>query len=169
MGACSAYAQDTTVKKLLLCSGPHTAPYGDSDWFRVDQDPKCEPDLVATVHPLPNRLITMRPWDRVALIHGIEHFTPWDAASLLSEIRTILAPDSILILEQPDLLKCESNAAWIFGDPSSKNPGMLHRWGYRPNDLSDLVLSCGFKRTVVKPALFHMPDRDFRLEAHVTL
>ncbi len=157
------------MKKLLLCAGPRSAPYGQSDWFRVDSDPRVEPDLICSVPPMPVKVRAMAPFDRIALIHGIEHFYPWDAFQLLVECRDMLAKDGILILEQPDLSKCNSKAEWIFGDPDHCNPDMLHKWGYIPATLSEMLMGAGFKRTLVKPALFHDPARDFRIEGYVTI
>lgn len=161
------------MKKLLLCSGRREDPYGDSDWFRVDRNPRVEPDLIAGILPLPIRVINNRPWDRVALIHGIEHFYPWEAEALVREIVTILKPDGVLILEQPNLLKCvemvtageHDGTVGLYGDPSHEDTGMMHRWCYTPQTLANLVLHCGFSKAVMKKALFHNEERDFRMEA----
>ena len=164
------------MKKLLLYSGPATAPYGNDQvdpWIRVDNDASVNPDVISYVPPIPSSLAG--PWDRIALIHGIEHCYPWDALALIADIHKILVPGGIAIFEQPNLTKCAEHASskdaarvrfglqGLFGDPSSV--GMMHHWAYSPETLGALLRQHGFSRIAVKAALFHVPDRDFRIEA----
>ena len=86
-----------------------------------------------------------------------------------------------LILEQPDIsyaakvllgdVKPPAGAEgqfdlWpLYGDPTSKNPLYMHKWGYTRWSLLNLVQCCGFKNAGVLPAKYHYPVRDFRIEA----
>ncbi len=159
------------MKKLLLCSGPRQSPYGQDGWFRVDSDAGSEPDLVATVPPIPDAVKAMGPWDMVALIHGIEHFEWWDAVELLKDINGILAPEGNLILEQPNLETCLGHLddpaylGGIYGDVTRKEPAMRHRFGYTPNLLGAFLTRAGFSQVHVERAVFHRPERDFRMVA----
>lgn len=141
-------------------------------WFRVDSNSATRPDLIATVPPVPYILRDKGPWDIIALIHGIEHFYQWEAAELVRQCWEMLTPNGgQLILEQPNLEKCvqsyqsERGMMGIYGDQSWKEPGLAHRYGYTPQTLRTLTLEAGFTRTVLEPAQFHYPPRDFRLVA----
>lgn len=159
------------MKKLLLCSGPRHAPYGLDGWFRVDGERGVMPDIVATLPPVPDDLRQMGPWDMIALIHGIEHFYSWDAFELIRGCFELLRPEGQLILEQPDLEKC----MWYFDDPqymkgiygeqSYREPSLVHRYGWTPRTLTNMVRQAGFKETMIEKAIFHFPPRDFRLVA----
>ena len=132
-------------------------------------DCKTGADYVALVPPLPWQ-IRDQDWDEIELIHGIGQLYPWDAETLLKEIRAILKPDGVLILEQPNMGFLLVGAVgapleWIYGDPSLKDPLHMVKWGYSPQSLSALLSFCGFTRQELKPALHHIPARDFRIEA----
>ncbi len=138
-------------------------------WKTLD----CKPgaDYVALVPPLP-REVRNQMWDEIELIHGIGQLYPWDGEALLKEIRTILKPDGVLILEQPDMSVAAAQvtsfrpkAEWIYGDPGPRDPLHMVKWGYSPQSLSELLSFCGFTRQELKPAQYHVPARDFRIEA----
>jgi SAM-dependent methyltransferase len=166
------------MRKLLLCCGP-TRPPG---FVRLDSNPKHEPDILASIPPLPPA--ARGPWDQVDLIHGIEHFLPWETAPLLREIHAALKPRGVLVLEQPNLEAAArvllgldppqyrgvlESAMWpIYGDPAHEDTGYLHRWGYTPATLSALLRSVAtWSRIDVLPQQFHAyaMGRDFRIEA----
>ncbi len=136
-------------------------------WKTLD----CKPgaDYVALVPPLP-REVRCQQWDEIELIHGICQLYPWDGEALLKEIRVILKPDGVLILEQPDITLVINDEAhvvveWVYGDPTPKDPLHMVKWGYSPTSLSALLSFCGFTRQELKPAQYHVPARDFRIEA----
>lgn len=159
------------MKKLLLCCGPKKSPYGEDGWFRVDANPAVRPDLIADLPPIPDALRQVKPWDMIALIHGIEHFYIWDAFQLVRECYELLAPGGQLILEQPNLEKC----IWYFDDPRfmkgiygeqcHRDPSLVHKYGWTPQTLTNMVRDAGFQQTVIEPAVFHFKERDFRLVA----
>lgn len=132
-------------------------------------DAKGSVDYLATIPPLPAEVKAVR-WDAIELIHGIASFYPWDADKLLREIRSVLSPDGVLVLEQPDFilaLQQGGRVEWLFGDPEPRDPLHMVKWSYTPESLSDLLWRCGFRRVEVKPAVHHIPARDFRIEARV--
>ena len=165
--------------KLLLCCGP-TRPAG---FVRLDCNPAHEPDILATIPPLPPA-VREKQWDVVELIHGIEHFLEWDVRPLLAEVYCVLGPGGVLVLEQPNiavaarvLLGLEpapyggvlESAMWpLYGDPAHRDVGYLHRWGYTPETLtSALRNAASWSRIVVLPQQYHTyaMGRDFRVEA----
>ena len=159
------------LKKLLLCSGGILSPYGQDGWFRVDGNPMYDPDLVATLPPIPDVLREMGPWDRIALIHGIEHFYRWNAVALVKQCREILVPGGQLILEQPNLATCivrndsEMELRGIYGETAFCDPAMIHRFGYTPESLTKMVRRTGFATTVIEEAHFYTKHLAFRLVA----
>ena len=178
------------MSKLLLCCGP-TRPAG---FVRLDSNPAHQPDILAEIPPLPPEVLATK-WDVVELIHGIEHFWPWDAGPLLKEIHEVLRPGGVLVLEQPDaevaaraLLGLEqmpgaprttgpatltgadnSEGMWsLYGDPNHRDPGYMHRWAYRPASLTALLrASAPWSSVKVLPQQYHAyaRGRDFRVEA----
>ena len=159
------------MKRLLLCAGPRNGPYSTDRWFRVDCDPRVEPDLVARVPPIPQELKDHGEWDTIALIHGIEHFAVWDVRRLLAELCPLLKVGGTLILEQPNIAVCSAhldNPVYyngIYGDPVGDRDDMLHKSGHTPESLAAEVVRAGFRDPVTGAPLFHHPERDFRLVA----
>ena len=167
------------MNKLLLGAGEwHWA-----DWVTIEANPKMTPTIVADIPPLPPRVLSEK-WDVILGVHVIEHIYPWVVPELLFECFSILAPGGTLILEQPNLdfvtevmaghieLPPGSNydqfTMWpLYGDPTHRDPYMMHRWGYTPATLTSLLVANGFSHDKIKlkPAEYHIPLRDFRLEA----
>ena len=144
----------------MLCAGVTRR----AGWKTLDASPERGADYIATIPPLPEEVKATK-WDEIDWIHGIAALYPWQAEEALREIRGVLAPDGKLVLEQPDLSRC-STVEWIFGDPTSRDPLHMNRWGYTPISLTGLLLRLGFGRIEVLPAQHHHPERDFRVEAY---
>jgi len=166
------------MRKLLLCCGP-TRPAG---YVRLDVNPAHEPDILAAIPPLP--AAARGPWDVIELIHGIEHFWLWDAKPLLRECYDVLKPGGLLVLEQPNILYAArvlagvekpnykgvlESAMWpLYGDPSHRDTGYMHRWGYTPETLPALLRKVAPWTSIqVLPQVYHAyaRGRDFRVEA----
>ena len=164
--------------KLLLCSGPGEI---NGEWVRLDADPLCTPDILATIPPLPFKVL-WEGWDEIALIHGIEHFYLWDAEELLRECRAALNQGGKMILEQPNILFAahvligdiapltgtvgQSDMWPLYGDPTHRNPLFCHRWGWTPKSLTAALKKAGFGLVVETEPQTHLKERDFRLEAY---
>ena len=165
------------MRKLILCSGRQRR----KGWTTLDANPAYAPDIVATIPPLPDE-VSKTTWHEIELIHGIEHFYLWEAVPLLEELHAALEPGGRLTLEQPNIeyaakiLAGELNppkgksvsqfAMWpLYGDPSHKNKGYCHHWGWTPKTLSCALRAVGFTDITEHKAQHHYPIRDFRLEA----
>jgi SAM-dependent methyltransferase len=165
-------------KKLLLCCGP-TRPAG---YVRLDSNPKHEPDILATIPPLPPE--ARGPWDVVELVHGIEHFLEWEVDDVIRECHAVLRPGGVFVLEQPNIEAAArvllgldppqykgvlESAYWpLFGDPAHRDPSYLHRWGWTPTTLpARLRAVASWSSIRVLPQQYHAyaMGRDFRVEA----
>jgi predicted SAM-dependent methyltransferase len=165
--------------KLIIGCGTQRRP----GYLTLDADPAGSPDFVAALPPLPDEVRAER-WDVIEMIHFIEHLFPWDAEVVLRQIFECLNPGGTFVLEQPDLLFAARVLAgvqeplpgtapgqcdmWVlYGDPTHQNPLFGHRWGYSPETLTEALLAAGFQREniAVLPAQYHVPARDFRIEA----
>ena len=116
-------------------------------------------------------------------IHVIEHIVPWLVPDLLTQCYDCLKIGGVLILEQPNILYAAKVLLgevvppagehgqfdmWpLYGNPNDHNEWMLHRWGYTPFTLMERLVGAGFifEKITQKPAEFHQPVRDFRIEA----
>lgn len=137
----------------------------------LDANEANGPDYLASIPPLPEAVRAQR-WQVVEWIHGITSVYPWDAVIVLEQVRECLAPDGVLVLEQPNALEAAryvyiGDVRHLFGDPSFRNPLHMNRWAYTPDTLTDLVLSVGFGDVRILPARSHVPARDFRIEARL--
>ena len=120
--------------------------------------------------------------DEILSVHVIEHFWRWEALDLLKEWARILRPGGKMILECPNILSaCEALLAnpdagarpgkegqrtmWVFyGDPAWKDPLMVHRWGYTPRSLAQLMEEAGLVNVRQEPAQFKLREpRDMRV------
>jgi hypothetical protein len=54
---------------------------------------------------------------------------------------------------------------WVFyGDPKWKDPLMIHRWGYTPDSLKELLTEVGLADVRQEPAQFKLREpRDMRV------
>lgn len=144
--------------RLLLCSGSMIR----EGWKTLDA--AGDVDFLCSIPPLPPLEESL---DEAELIHGIASFQPWEAKQLLEDVYSALNPGGKLTLEQPDLrVVCGiGRPQWIWGDPVPQNPMHMNKWGYTPCSLSALLQDVGFTRIRVLPAQYHIPERDFRIEA----
>lgn len=136
-------------------------------------------DIVAEAHaiPLPDGCA-----EEVLAVHLWEHFLPWACDSVLDEWRRLLKPGGLLALEMPDIIKCCRNIVegreskkpgqlgyWgLFGDPTTQDVWMLHRWGWHFGTLAPFLAERGFVDIVECETRFHPGGRgirDFRIEA----
>jgi predicted SAM-dependent methyltransferase len=115
--------------------------------------------------------------DEVHAYHLIEHVFAWEAPALVAEWLRLLRPGGALILECPNILLAARNllngmrdqmCMWpLYGDPSHKDPYMMHKNGFTPETITALLASCGLSSIKVLPPQTHgaKVKRDMRIEA----
>lgn len=121
--------------------------------------------------------------DEVHAYHVIEHFYRSEVPEVLKEWKRVLKPNGLIVLEQPDILKCAANfltgmtrgdntlihnmgILGFYGDGTPEEPYMGHKWGWFPETLANELVNAGFVDVKLEQAKTHMRDlRDFRLEA----
>lgn len=114
--------------------------------------------------------------DEIQSIHFIEHIPRLDLENTLIDWYRVMKPGAKLVLELPCLNKMaqlivngETNlrltVLGIFGDPRDPKPGMMHQWAYTKEELTEIVRQCDFVEVTVKEPVFHVPERDMRVEA----
>lgn len=114
--------------------------------------------------------------DEIHSIHFVEHVPRLSLENMLIDWHRILKRGGKLVIEVPCLNKIAQNVVngetnlrltvlGIFGDPNDTKPGMMHLWCYTKEELTECLLQCGFTQVVVKDPVFHVLERDMRLEA----
>jgi hypothetical protein len=138
------------------------------------------PDVICDLHKL--TCFENDHADEIMAIHVVEHFWRWEIEAILREWLRVLKPGGSMILECPNLLSaCEALLAepelrsrqdkagqtsmWVFyGDPGWKDPLMIHRWGYTPYSLAQLMQSVGLVNVRQEAAVYKLREpRDMRL------
>jgi predicted SAM-dependent methyltransferase len=148
--------------RLIIGAGIHKR----EGWMTLDADPETRPDFLGSIPPFPASVKAVE-WNEIEWIHGITSLYPWDARQALTELYEMLKPGGRLTLEQPDFEKAKNRVEWLFGDAESfQNPLLMNRWSYSPRTLTERLEKVGFTGIRVLPAQYHLPTRDFRIEAH---
>jgi SAM-dependent methyltransferase len=120
--------------------------------------------------------------DEIMAIHVIEHIDRWEVVEVLRRWLAVLKPGGRLVLETPNLISaCKALLAdplkaaragktgqmsmWpLYGDPSWRDPLMMHKWLYTPQSLGEAMHEAGFVSIKQAPAQFKLKEpRDMRL------
>ena len=112
--------------------------------------------------------------DEIQAIHLFEHLPRLEVESVLKEWVRVLKIGGKIVLEMPSMDKIaqlivngEKNIRLtllgIFGDLSN-NPLMKHHWCWTNDEIEELFKTCGLEVAFKEP-VFHISDRDFRIEA----
>ena len=167
------------LKKLNLgCGDKILAGYINVDV--VESRGGAKPDVVCDLHrltPFEDDSV-----DEILSVHVIEHFWRWEVSSVLKEWVRVLKPGGFMILECPNLLSAAAEllknplagagagpeaqrTMWVFyGDPAWEDPYMIHRWGYTPESLIELMEEAGLVDVMQEPAQFKLREpRDMRV------
>lgn len=179
-GAARPAAAQTALRLNLGC-GDKLLP----GYTNVDVAPargRYGPDVVADLRDL--GMFQDGSVDEILSVHVIEHFHRWEVEPLLAEWLRVLRPGGRLVLECPNIaFACAAAAAdpetldgegpsgetvmWsLYGDPSHRDPLMVHRWGYSPSTLARILRTVGFAEVREEAARYKAgPPRDMRLVA----
>jgi predicted SAM-dependent methyltransferase len=114
--------------------------------------------------------------DEIQAIHVIEHFYRWDVGGMLKDWLRVLKPGGELVIECPCLEKIVAlysvpeispryTVLGLYGDPSYKEPAMVHKWCYSRRELHSMLKKVGFEHARPEPAKHHYPTRDMRFVA----
>jgi SAM-dependent methyltransferase len=123
---------------------------------RLDIDPRCEPDILASMTDLGD----IGPFDSIYCSHALEHLNPDDVKVALREFRRVLRDGGAALLFVPNLegvsptqeVLYESVAGPITGHDLyygasflvADNPYMAHKSGFIAETLKAAFLEAGF-------------------------
>lgn len=146
----------------------------------VNERGGLQPDVVCDIKNL--KIFENESVDEIMAIHVVEHFWRWEITDVIKEWIRVLKPNGKLILECPNLLsackelvkdpinyskpdKNGQRSMWVFyGDPGWKDPLMMHKWGYTPHSLAQLLYDCGLREIRQEKAQFKLREpRDMRI------
>lgn len=146
-------------------------------YLNVDIDPSVKPDLILNISSiLPFK---DEKFQVIEAYHIIEHIFPWLIQDLLKDFFRVLKPQGRLIIECPNI---EAACTWLvgnmqygwnsqmgmwalYGDPNPENPFHMHKWGYTPLTLSDILRQAGFTNITREIPQTHVARRDMRMIA----
>lgn len=169
---------ETGAIRLNLGAGPKKLP-GFVNVDLANNWSDVEPDVVADVTktlPFPDDYA-----DEVHAYHLLEHLDRWKAPECLQDWVRVLKPGGLLVLEMPCFDKiCVFLAhtiidrapidprmtLWgLYGDPSYKNPEMMHKWCYSWVELEEMLQDIGLERIRREKPQTHQVHRDMRMTA----
>lgn len=155
---------------------------GKSGWTTIDANPASRATFTEMVPPLPDAVKESK-FVEIEMIHFLEHLFLWDARTLLRELDAVLEVSGYMIIECPNLEWCcrhflgqvgtpakgskpgQFDMWGFYGDPTSEQSFLAHRWAWTPESLAEEIRSIGDYAINTPEARFHNPIRDFRIEA----
>lgn len=173
------FAADTSLLKLNLGCGDKILP-GYVNVDIAESRGNVRPDVVCDLRCLAS--FSENTADEVLSVHTVEHFWRWEVLDVLKEWVRVLKPGGTMVLECPNLISaCKEfldnpdgasgagvegqRTMWVFyGDPAWRDPLMVHRWGYTPSSLAQLMSEAGLVNIRQEPAQFKLREpRDMRM------
>lgn len=94
---------------------------------RLDIDPRCNPDVVASMTDLGD----IGPFDMVFSSHSLEHLAPHDVGVALAEFRRVLKPGGRLVVMVPDLQDVRPTEEVLYVSPAGPVAGIDMYYGFR--------------------------------------
>ncbi len=93
------------------------------------------------------------PYDRVAILDFLEHFSAIEGVRLLEKIKTVLAPDGLVVIRVPNMAS-PWGGIHQFAD-------LTHKCAYTPISLEQLGMAAGYKTLQFLPQRRGSPIRRF--------
>lgn len=150
------------------CGGdPLPVWFAGFDEVRLDINPDCNPDIVASMTSLGD----IGPFDAIYCSHALEHLFPHDAATALTEFVRVLAPGGQALIFVPDLEDVKPTQEVLYQSVSGPitghdlfygyapyleiNPYMAHRAGFVADSMTAALNAAGFSSSLVKRLQHH--------------
>lgn len=113
--------------------------------------------------------------DEIHAIHLFEHLNRLDVSQALKDWKGMLKPNGLLVLEMPSMDKIAQmivdgeksqrlTLLGIFGNPKDEKPDMMHHWCYQNWELEQILTEAGFHQIDFMEPVYHMTQRDLRVE-----
>jgi SAM-dependent methyltransferase len=152
------------VKSVLHvgCGGDSLPPWLDGyRETRCDINPKCNPDVVASM----TNLGQIGQFDIVYCCHALEHLYPHEVHQALQEFLRVLVPGGYAAIFVPDLEGVQPTAEPLYASPAgpitgldmyygkqsmiAANPHMAHHTGFVQSTLLVALQAAGFSKSKV--------------------
>jgi len=141
---------------------PLPAWLADYTEVRLDIEPACNPDIVASITDLGE----IGPFDLVFSSHCLEHLAPHDVGVALSEFRRVLKAGGGVVVFVPDLEDVKPTEDVVYTAPCGpitgldmyyglrsallERPYMAHKTGFVRETLQAAMDAAGFAETSVR-------------------
>lgn len=128
---------------------------------RLDIDPVCLPDIVASMTDMGD----IGEFDMVYTCHALEHFFPHEVPVVLSECLRVLKKGGALIIIVPNLEGIKPDKTIVYDSPGGPITGhdmfygksdfveinkfMAHHCGFVPETLKTAMCQAGFREVVI--------------------
>lgn len=164
------------MRVLHVGAGGSTIPKPHFENFApvtLDIDPRCEPDIVASMCDL--SCVPDESFEAVYTAHTLEHIYPHQVRPCLWDFHRLLKPGGLLMVVVPNLEGVQATEDVLYHSPSGpisgldmiyghhamieESPYMAHKCGFVADTLRAAIESAGFEMVTVTP------DNCFNLNA----